>query len=182
MHPTDPASPSLLRGERVDLRLIEESDLPAIHAWNNDPDFWGPFQAPMPQTLGDLQRRHAERPALSDEFGRLLVVLKDGTPVGSMSYHRVGYGVNSPAFNMGIVLAPEHRGNGYGWEAQRLLADYLLYRFPVGRVEASTDVENIPEQRALERAGFKREGVARSSSFRNGWHDMVVYSRIRGDE
>jgi len=58
----------------------------------------------------------------------------------------------------------------------------LLATFPVGRVEASTDRENIPEQRALERAGFAREGVARSAAWRSGrWHDMVVYSRVHGD-
>ncbi len=45
-----------------------------------------------------------------------------------------------------------------------------------------TDVGNVAAQRGLEKAGFQREGVARHAQFRKGsWHDMVVYSLLRGD-
>ena len=43
-------------------------------------------------------------------------------------------------------------------------------------------MENLAEQRALERAGFTREGVLRQAQFRDGgFRDMVLYSRLRGD-
>jgi RimJ/RimL family protein N-acetyltransferase len=43
-------------------------------------------------------------------------------------------------------------------------------------------VDNLAEQRALERAGFAREGVLRSAQFRDGrFHDLVLYSRLRSD-
>ena len=52
----------------------------------------------------------------------------------------------------------------------------------MNRIEASTDVTNVPEQRALEKAGFVREGVLRGAQFRAGaHHDMVGYSRLRSD-
>jgi RimJ/RimL family protein N-acetyltransferase len=52
----------------------------------------------------------------------------------------------------------------------------------VERLEASTDVGNLAEQRALERAGFTSEGTLRHAQFRDGeFHDMVLYSRLRGD-
>jgi RimJ/RimL family protein N-acetyltransferase len=52
----------------------------------------------------------------------------------------------------------------------------------VERLEASTDVDNLAEQRALERAGFTREAVLRHAQFRDGgFHDLVLYSRLRGD-
>jgi hypothetical protein len=45
-----------------------------------------------------------------------------------------------------------------------------------------TDVANIAEQRALERIGFRREGVMRGLAFDGGrWHDGVLYARLRGD-
>jgi RimJ/RimL family protein N-acetyltransferase len=173
----------LLRGERVWLRPVEADDVPLLHRWENDPATAGAFQAPRPRSLREMERRFGETPTISEEGGRLLVVrAEDGTPVGDVSFHRVRYGAYSPAMNIGIGVAPEHRGQGYGSEAQRLLADYLLAALPIGRVEAGTDVENIAEQRALERAGFTREGVARKASWRAGaWHDMVVYSRVQGD-
>jgi RimJ/RimL family protein N-acetyltransferase len=43
-------------------------------------------------------------------------------------------------------------------------------------------VDNQAEQRALEQAGFTREGVLRHAQFRDGgFHDMVLYSRLRDD-
>jgi len=59
---------------------------------------------------------------------------------------------------------------------------YLFETTEVNRVEASTDVENLAEQRSLEKAGFRREGIQRGSQFRAGaYHDLVVYSRLRND-
>jgi aminoglycoside 6'-N-acetyltransferase len=50
------------------------------------------------------------------------------------------------------------------------------------RVEAQTDVTNLAEQRALEKAGFTREGVLRKAQWRGGaYHDLVVYSKLRGE-
>ena len=43
-------------------------------------------------------------------------------------------------------------------------------------------MENLAEQRALERAGFTREGGLRHAQFRDGeFRDLVLYSRLRGD-
>lgn len=174
---------TLLRGKLVDLRPLEDDDATLLYRWANDPATAGAYDALQPRTLAQIQRQIAEQRALTEEGGELMIARKDGTSVGTVQCHRVRYGPHSPAFNMGIQVAFDQRGHGYGSEAQRLLADYLLFVFPVGRVEASTDVENIPEQRALEKAGFTREGAARAASWRGDrWHDMVVYSRIRGDE
>jgi RimJ/RimL family protein N-acetyltransferase len=63
-----------------------------------------------------------------------------------------------------------------------MMADYLFAHTTVYRVEASTDVTNFPEQNALKRAGFTREGVIRGAQFRLGqWRDLVLYSRLRTD-
>jgi RimJ/RimL family protein N-acetyltransferase len=173
----------LLRGPRLALRPVEFEDLPLLHQWENNPVMSGDYQVPRPHSLRELERRFLESPSVGEEFGRLLAVTEDDMPVGLLSYHRVSYGPWSPAMNMGIEIAPDYRGKGYGAEAQRLLANYLLAALPIGRVEASTDVENLAEQRSLERAGFHREGVLRRAAWRTGtWHDMMVYSRVHGDE
>jgi RimJ/RimL family protein N-acetyltransferase len=53
----------------------------------------------------------------------------------------------------------------------------------VNRVEASCDVENTASQRALQKAGFRREGIARGAQFRAGaYHDLLLFGWVRGDE
>lgn len=123
---------------------------------------------------------------LRNEVNGMLVVerIDDGAPIGTVGWHQVRYGPNveSAAWNIGIELIPSARGRGYGAEAQRLLAGYLFETTGINRVEASTDVENLAEQRALEKAGFRREGVVRGAQFRAGSHrDLVTYARLRSD-
>jgi RimJ/RimL family protein N-acetyltransferase len=66
--------------------------------------------------------------------------------------------------------------------AQRLLVRYLFAHTQVSRVEATTEITNAAEQRALEKAGFTREGVLRGTTFRQGrWHDQVIYSVLRDE-
>ncbi|KPV53030.1 hypothetical protein SE17_11990 [Kouleothrix aurantiaca] len=174
----------MIRGTRINLRTVGPADLPMLDAWAADPEFASeynffglvPPNAYTPRMAGDG--------TLSERHGTLLVVLPDGTPVGDVSFRDVMYGPGSGsrAYNIGIALAPEHRGQGYGSEAQQLLAAYLLATYPIMRIEASTDITNTPEQRALEKAGFQREGVLRKAQWRNGgWHDLVVYSQLRGE-
>lgn len=105
------------------------------------------------------------------------------TIVGDMSAHSVWYGptTGSRALSMGISLVEEHRGRGIGAVAQRLLAEELHDRGVV-RVEASTDIANVAEQRALERAGFVLEGVLRGAQVRrDGRHDLQMWSHVRAD-
>ena len=109
------------------------------------------------------------------------VIVVDGAIIGTMSWHAVHYGptVGSRAWSMGIALTPKWRGQGWGTIAQRLLAEHLLES--AHRVEASTDVDNIAEQRSLEKAGFNREGILRRAQLRADGlhHDRVMYARVR---
>jgi len=122
----------------------------------------------------------------SARFGgaTLVIELADGTAAGVVPYIRVPYGPNerSLAYRIGITVLPAHRRRGVGAAAQRMLADQLFRESRANRVEADTDVGNIPEQRALERAGFTREGVVRGAQWRRGaWHDRILYGRLRSD-
>jgi RimJ/RimL family protein N-acetyltransferase len=117
-------------------------------------------------------------------MGELMVTDGDDRPIGSVGWHQVPHGPNvgSLALDIGISLRPEHRGLGHGARAQRMVTEYLFRTFPVHRVQASTDVTNIAEQKSLERAGFAREGLIRGAQWRLGaWHDLISYARLRDD-
>jgi aminoglycoside 6'-N-acetyltransferase len=174
----------MLRGERVYLRPVRQEDLPFFAAHANDIAFLTEYNFFGLQRHDRLEKRFQEDGLLSQEHTTLAVVTCDGDQlVGDVSYRKVRYGGDgSGAYDLGIVLAPEQRGKGYGVEAQQLLAEYLFSISPIMRVEASTDITNRAEQRALEKAGFSREGVLRRAQWRNGdWHDLVVYSKLRGE-
>jgi hypothetical protein len=111
-----------------------------------------------------------------------LIVLHGTDRVGTVSWRKVQTGTVACNWPIGIGLAPEFRGRGYGSEAQRLLARYLFAYTQVNRIEATTEITNVAEQRALEKAGFTWEGTLRGTTFRQGrWHDQVIYSVLRAE-
>lgn len=172
-------------GSKVRLRDLTIDDADLLDSWSADPNVRGEFNdfgiEPSPVDREAL----AKGPFRNERNGELLVErLSDGEPIGSVTWHRVGYGPNagSAAWNFGISLIPSARGQGFGAEAQRLLADYLFAATDFDRVEASTDVDNVVEQRSLEKAGFIREGVLRGAQERSGVrHDLVNFARLRSD-
>jgi RimJ/RimL family protein N-acetyltransferase len=93
-----------------------------------------------------------------------------------------GSGPAPSRWEIGIALLPQARGKGHGTEAQRLLTRYLFAHTTIHRIEAITATGNIAEQKALERAGFTREGVLRGIGWHEGaWRDGVLYSILRTD-
>ena len=169
----------------VTVRPVGRDDLALLDKWRNDPEHestYGDF-LPLHRRRSHHEERWEADGLLGEDEGSLLICL-DGEPVGSLQWHAVMYGPNrgSQALNLGISIQPAARGRGVGSRAQRLLADYLFAHTVVHRVEASTDVTNLAEQKALDKAGFHRDGVLRGAQFRLGeWHDLVVYSRLRTD-
>lgn len=175
----------MLYGDLVYLRPFTRTDLVIFENWANDLTHNTAYNTFGLVRSGSLEGGFNHAGLLDNQQGMLVVAIRsDDAIAGDVSFHQVRYGPNegSIAYNIGITLAPEHRGKGYGVEAQRLLAAYLFATYPIMRVEAQTDITNSAEQRALEKAGFTREGIARKAQWRGGdWHDLVVYSRLRGE-
>jgi RimJ/RimL family protein N-acetyltransferase len=165
---------------QVTLRPVAEDDLPWL-AFLNDPAAMGPYEW---HGWGDpqrLRRSWAESGLLDDNSG-VLIVLQGTDRVGVVDWHKVQPGRAASSWAIGIGLVPEFRGHGYGSQAQELLVRYLFAHTPTNRVEATTEITNVAEQRALEKAGFTREGVLRGSIFRQGrYRDAVIYSVLRAE-
>ena len=174
----------MIRGELVSLRPLTAADLERAERVANDPDYNGPFGTYALAADGDVRRRFEIDGYLSHDHGRLIVVDASGATVGVVSYIAIFHGPppSNRVYNIGIDIDPAHRRRGYGAAAQALLARYLFDTYTIERVEASTDVENVAEQRALERAGFTREGILRHAQWRAGaWRDICLYSKLRGE-
>lgn len=167
----------------IHLRPIGEPDLPVLDRLAVDPHIAGPFDWYGFRDPGARRRRLAEDGFLGHDPRKLAVALDhDDSCIGDVSWLAIPTGPTSTCWNIGIVIVPEFRGKGYGTAAQRLLTGYLFATTTANRVEAGTDVENLAEQRALEKAGFIREGIRRGSLFRDGkWRDMAIYGRLRDD-
>jgi RimJ/RimL family protein N-acetyltransferase len=165
----------------VTLRPIAEGDLPLLERFCVEPELMG-LDWPGFRDRGRIRRRFDKDGFLGEDDGQMMVIA-GGHAAGFVAWRDPAYyGLRHACWNIGIILLPEWRGRGIGSVAQRQLADYLFSFTPVARIEASTLPQNVAEQRALERAGFTREGTLRCIGFLDGaWCDNVLYSRVRTD-
>lgn len=163
------------------LRAVSPAENDVVQRWREQPSSpYEDFSGPPPPGVGSAPPQ--PRPPGG---GQLAVTDRDDALLGTVGWHPVLWGPSSGsiAMEIGISLRPEARRQGHGTRAQRLLADYLFSTTGVHRVQASTDVGNLAEQRALERAGFIREGVLRQAQWRrSAYHDLVLYARLRTDD
>lgn len=164
----------------VKLRLLTSDDLTLLADVQNDPDAVGEYGWFGFRPNG--QPEQDSPTTITETTGQLAVVSEAGDFVGAVAWSRANYGPNGKCPNIGAMILPADRGRGYGTAAQRALAEYLFVHGPIARVEASTEVGNLAEQKALEAAGFTREGVLRHAVFRAGkYRDVVMYSILRAE-
>jgi len=167
--------------DQVALRPVGEDDLALLEDLTQDPGQTGEFGWFGWSDRQRWRRGWNENGLLGPDGGTLIVV-GGGERLGLVNWRKhqttpAGYG-----WEIGIALLPQARGRGYGTQAQRLLARYLFAHTTAHRIWAGTEVDNIAEQKALEKAGFTREGVARGCGWRDGsWRDGVIYSLLRTD-
>lgn len=167
--------------QEITLRPVGENDLPILDKLIHDPEVTGEFAWFGWNDLRRWQLRWAENALISGDGGVLLVV-RGPEPAGFVSWRRRATTPAAYFWEIGVAILPEARGQGTGTRAQRLLARYLFAHTTAHRIEACTEAGNIAEQRALEKAGFIREGISRGVGWRDGaWRDGVTYSLLRTD-
>lgn len=167
----------------VSLRTLSAGDIETLLPDRDTAEGTGEFQWFGFTSPTRLRSKAADDELVTPEGG-ILGVFENEQLAGSVEWFRSLWGRadTSWCWTIAIALRPAFRGRGVGRIAQRQLVDYLFAHSVVHRVQAFTDVRNIAEQRALEAAGFVREGVVRQAQWRSGaWHDQVIYAVLRGD-
>jgi RimJ/RimL family protein N-acetyltransferase len=167
----------------VRLRPVEERDLAVLERFDTDPALSEPYEWRGYRDAGARRRRWEQDRFLGPDGSLLVVALADGTFAGYVVWRPLPSASGPPGvLQVGIVLLPDHRGRRIGSRAQQLLADHLFATTTANRLEATTEVDNVAEQRALEAAGFTREGRLRGRGFvRGAWRDGYMYARLRDD-
>lgn len=103
----------------------------------------------------------------------------DDVPVGLLNLQ---FGDDAEVAGLAVSVFPEARGRGIAPKALRLGAAWGLRELGLRRVFAEAAVDNEASIRAIEKAGFQREGVLRAHCKTGGLaHDCVMFSLLPGD-
>ncbi len=149
--------PDVLETARLRLRRPEARDAASIYAgYARDPEVCR-FMIWRPHVSESVTRAFVA--SCIDEWAvgsRLPYVVSErgvDEAIGMLEARMLGTTVD-----LGYVLARSHWGRGLMPEALENLADIALRTPAIHRVQATCDTANVPSQRALEKAGFVREG------------------------
>jgi RimJ/RimL family protein N-acetyltransferase len=92
------------------------------------------------------------------------------------------FGEDEEVAGLAVSVFPHARGRGVASKALRLGASWGLRELGLRRVFAEAAADNEASIRAIEKAGFQREGLLRAHCKTHGQpHDCVMFSLLPGD-
>jgi N-acetyltransferase len=174
------AAPLELLGPTLTLRYPNVADAPTLFALARDPAVaryfsWGPYER--------VQEAEAYIAALpikraTGELLDFLVVHREHGPVGITGLS--GLSVRDRRAVVGSWFGHRYWGSGVNRESKALIGHLAFEHLGLERLTAYAASQNTRSQRALERLGFRREGVLAA------WHrhgdrvyDVVSYGMVR---
>ena len=164
----------MLKGKRVNLRIIEKSDLPLLKEWYNDLKLAGNYERITQNTVGDIEKWYDD--ALAKDGQWFFIEKKNGTKVGHIAQSLQPGG----RVQIGYVVIPKEQRKGYASDAVQVMVDYLFLSKSIVRIQAETDPDNKASNKILLKAGFKKEGAMRKAFLCRGeWRDVVLHSILR---
>jgi len=173
-------APTLSDGEIV-LRMRRATDAAAIALAAHDPETRRRLNdAPLPPE-NDLDGVRRAEEQWSAGMGAPFVIANaiDDRPLGLLNLQ---FGDREGAASLAVSVFPEARGRGVASRALRLGAVWGLQELGLARVAAETAVDNEASIRAIEKAGFVREGDLPVHCETHGErHDCVLFSLVASD-
>lgn len=172
----------VVRGPRLSLRYATSKDAPALLELGSDPEVtrffsWGPY-TDISQPLAYIDSLAAQRER--GERLEFVIAGPDGVPIGV-----TGLSEHSPRdlrATVGTWLGRDHWGTGANRDSKVLVLGLAFRTLGLERVTALASPDNPRSLVALERVGFRREGVLRA------WHrhrgeprDVAILGLLRAD-
>lgn len=173
-------SESIIDGEKVRLRPVEERDLPHFVQWLKDRELarWLEHLESAPTLEEEYEWWHDKR---SDPDSVLWAIdSPEGCLIGTIELRLT---MRAERAEMGVAIHDKTQwGKGLGTDAVRLVVDYAFDELNLNRVGLTTDEENARAIRCYEKVGFVREGLLRQHRLLDGRFGNTVVMGILRDE
>ena len=169
-------------GKYVVLRAIEETDLPKLHAWSNDPDLWSMLGGwHFPSSFSATRRWFdaLQRDPLNQRFA---IETADLGLVGTANLVEIDW-KNSHAFHGMMLGEPAVRGKGIGVDTIMATMRYAFEELHLERLDGSMIEYNKASLAVYcDKCNWQVEGRQRNWYFRSGrYWDRIVVGVTRQD-
>jgi [ribosomal protein S5]-alanine N-acetyltransferase len=167
-------------GGNLVLRYAEAADASALLNLGSDPEVtrwfsWGPYRS-LQEPAAYIAGQQAER----ERGQRLDFLVQGAVPLGVIGLNELSR--RDRRAMVGTWLGRPHWGTGANATAKALILHLAFEVCGLERVGAYSSLENPRSTRALEKLGFRHEGVLRAWHRHDGIaHDVNVFGLLRAE-
>lgn len=167
------------KGPRINLRPVQESDLPFFNQTINDPRNNQFLVVDHPLGI-EAQREWGKKVMAGDRNQMTLAItFPDGKPIGNIALRIYPEQQNAET---GTLLGFEQQRKGYATEAKMLLLDYAFNQRAMRHVISKILRHNEKSLDYGRRCGYKPVATIPEQHFRNGqWIDEYIYMVKAGE-
>ena len=168
----------MIRGDKITLRTVKETDLATYYALLADVQNKGAYYPQQFQSYPDFQKGYHNRGFWHESRGALVIVDAQDTILGEVTFRELPH---RHALDIGyIVFDPSNRNKGIATEALTLFARYLFATRTIQRLELAIIVGNEASKKVAQRCGFTFEGLSRKAFYVHGQYvDLENYALVR---
>ena len=174
---------TLLRGSRVRLTALTQSDLPTVIQWHQNPEFLRLFDAlpAYPKTETAVAQWIDDTNKVTDAFLFAIRPLDSDELIGYLELDGILWTHRVSGVSIAIGEAKQW-GKGYGYEVMQLVLRFAFDELNLHRVQLTVFCYNERAIALYEKLGFQREGVHREHLQRDGKrYDMYLYGLLRSE-
>lgn len=174
-----PSTPEVIDGGFFRLRPLKESDAPSFAQQANNIKIAQMVQDGFPHPYSEQDAVHFITTVRQSDQQKVFGIEVDGKAVGGIGL-KFQSDVYRYSVEMGYWLGETYWGRGIMSKAIQIVSDYALQKMEMNRVFARVYETNPGSMKALERAGFTQEGIARKAVVKNGKVlDIHVFGKVR---
>lgn len=170
-----------ISGEKVDLRVVENTDAAFLSFCHNSEDVRSSFFTNYP-TNSLRQQKSIEQ--LYEQYDYLPLIIADSKShenIGVTAFHRID--IVGGVATLSIILPDNKKwGKGYGKETVKLMVHYGFNILNFHRIQLVVAAKNTAARRIYSETGFREEGVMREAMYQNGsYWDFIMMGLLESD-
>ncbi len=161
------------------VRSYRVGDAASLARHGNNRRVWENLRDRFPHPFTEAQGAEYIARVLASGDQTSFAIDVGGVAIGGISLHR-GSDIERAGAELGYWIGEEFWNRGIATRAIQLVTDYAFNDLELLRVFAVPFTSNIGSCRALEKAGYVREGHLRQSAVKDGRVvDQYLYARVR---